>query len=766
MGVVLLGVVLQTVLSLHTATPLVQKMGETDLQHIGDGVYAMCETQNELLKQKVTSDAIVARQTLYGYGSAIVEGDTVEMKATDQDSKAEKTVTVTTWKIGEQPIHGDFTIVDAVKKEANVACTILQKIDGGLLRISTNVVKDDGKRAVGTYIPSSSDVAQAIDAGHEYVGTATVVGKQYVTRYDPLTNADGKVIGALFVGVPCESVAGVRQAILDTQVGKSGYVYVLDLTGTYVISKKDPDNPAKGKDDGTPIIDKRDANGREFVKDIIAVKDADKGTGWVRYPYPDATDGNKVKDKIAYCRYFEPWGWVIGVGAYSDDFNKPVVALRTSAMWTGGAVLLISALFGGFLAFSVSKGIRRVVKAAADLSEGDGDLTARLPIHGRDELTELCTRFNQFVENVHGIVRSAQEAATSVTSASEQVAAAASEQANAVEQISRVSESVAQGASMQTEQLSVAVNQVDQQTEAITQVAAGHDAVGEALEQTKAAVTGMAAALEEIDRVAGSVGQSSVEALEAARSGQDIVAQTNSGMTAIRQHSQAAVEGVHGLAAQSEQIVEMVQVINDVAEQTNLLALNAAIEAARAGEHGKGFAVVADEVRKLAERAASSSGSIAGIVREVRQRVDEVVKLQEQGSQAADEGSRLAASSAEALDRITQAAESASMGVAKVRESVEQAMAESRQVAVSQDGALRSASEVSQVVARAAELAGQVHEVITSVAAVAEESAAAAEEASASSEEMSAGSEEIAASAQEAAASAATLQGLVSRFRV
>jgi len=238
------------------------------------------------------------------------------------------------------------------------------------------------------------------------------------------------------------------------------------------------------------------------------------------------------------------------------------------------------------------------------------------------------------------------------------------------------------------------------------------------------------------------------------------------GMQSIKKAVGLSAEKVAEMGSRSDQIGDIVVAIEDIASQTNLLALNAAIEAARAGEAGKGFAVVADEVRKLAERASSATKEIGGLIKDIQATVSDAVKAMEDGAHEVDNGVTYAGEAGIALDEILKAAEA-------VNDQAEQAAAAAEQMAASANELVSAVDSVSAVVeentAATEEMAASSSEVtqaIESIASVSEENSAAVEEVSASAEEMTAQVEEVSASAQELASLAQQLNEIVFQFKL
>jgi signal transduction histidine kinase len=353
-----------------------------DLDHIAQNIYGMCKAQQEMLQANVTASLNVARDTLQGLGEVRFAPETVSWDAVNQESKASHRVELPKMMIGETwlgkivEIGTPAPVVDKTHKLIGGTCTVFQRMNdaGDMLRICTNVQKQDGARAIGTYIPKmdadgkANPVVSRVLQGETYQGRAFVVNKWYITAYEPIFDRDRKVIGMLYVGVPQESVASLRASIMAAKVGKTGYVYVLDSKGHYVMS-------LGGKRDGECIWEAKDANGTLFIQDIckkaLGLKEAELAEQ--RYPWKNEGD-TAPREKIARIAYFAPWDWVIGVGCYVDEFYE--ARDKVTAIGAAGNRILAGVFFASllaaitvwfFMARSITGKIHRVV---TQLSEG------------------------------------------------------------------------------------------------------------------------------------------------------------------------------------------------------------------------------------------------------------------------------------------------------------------------------------------------------------------------------------------------------------
>jgi PAS domain S-box-containing protein len=392
---VLLPLLCVAYLSMNRFGKALRSASEEDLDHLVRNVYSMCKVQQEIVQMKVVSDLNVARQLLYLHGRVIeiVPGEKLHFDAVNQFTRERYPVTLPLWKIGGRPLSRDNNFVDEVQKLVGGTCTIFQRIDGNrLLRISTNVKEKDGKRAVGTFIPPDSPVAQAILSGRSYSGRAYVVNDWYITAYEPIKEDNGKVIGALYVGVKEQSAQSFKDEIKNIRVGDTGYVYILDGKGTLKA------HPAK---EGKSIIDSKDSSGFEYIRAMImdAVGLHEGKVGTIRYPWINPELGEtKPRQKINKYIYFRPWDWIIAAGTYEEEIY--------SSLYKTERFIIIMVLVGLVLVFvltiTLSKVLTRPIKELTEVTTrmAGGDLSERVLVRSADEIGVLGVSFNRMIVQV------------------------------------------------------------------------------------------------------------------------------------------------------------------------------------------------------------------------------------------------------------------------------------------------------------------------------------------------------------------------------
>ena len=464
------------------------------------------------------------------------------------------------------------------------------------------------------------------------------------------------------------------------------------------------------------------------------------------------------------------------------------------------AALALGAGLSFFLGRSISAAVRRVAAALRQIAQIDlpsfgrataalaeGDLTpevrvvaAHVPVSSRDELGDMAQDFNRMVDTLQvtavsfdtmtlnlrhlvGQVRTAAvqlaEASSSLGTDSGQTGVAAAEVAAGVQSVAAGFETTRVGAETTTDA-------VQQLNHAIDGIAKG--AADQAHQVHLASVTAsdMARDVEHVAQNAHQVASVSEHTQGAAERGAQAVQETVGGMDEIRDVVGEAARTVRELGTLGEQIGAVVETIDDIAEQTNLLALNAAIEAARAGEHGKGFAVVADEVRKLAERSGRETRQITELIQRVQRGTRDAVQAMERGSDKVHQGAARAEQAGSALESILDAARRSAQEVTGIAAAAQEMAAGAQHLVDAMQSISAVVEENSAATEEMSAQAQQVQQVVENIARTAEGQSAAIEQISAGAEEMSSQVEGMGSQVQELAAMAEQLRALVEVFTI
>ncbi|HWU97257.1 MAG TPA: Cache 3/Cache 2 fusion domain-containing protein [Oxalicibacterium sp.] len=459
---------------------------------------------------------------------------------------------------GSTELNLDFAPVDRFTVQSQGVATIFAKTGEDYVRITTSLKKEDGQRALGTVLDHSHPSYARLQAGQSFVGIATLFGKQYMTQYDPIHDAQGHVIGALFVGVNITNdLKQLKDRIRAIKLGKSGYFYVVDAK-----PGKDQGKVLLHPElEGQNLLDAKDADGHAYIKDVLEQKD-----GLIRVNLADGATANQpAREVLLAFKQYPNWGWEVMGRVYADETEGEIVAMRNNYAIAGAVILLlIAALLYWTIRRMVSLPLQQTIAIAARLEAGD--LTVSSNTHRVDDIGKLLHGIDSVGGGLAAVVGNVRRSSEAINVAAREIA---------------------------TGNLDLS-SRTEEQASSLEETASS-------MEELTSTVRQNADNAQQANQLAGS-------ASEAATRGGKVVNQVVETMGSIRDSSR--------------KVVDIITVIDGIAFQTNILALNAAVEAARAGEQGRGFAVVAAEVRSLAQRSASAAKEIKELIDDSVQRVD------------------------------------------------------------------------------------------------------------------------------------------------
>ncbi|HWQ65392.1 MAG TPA: Cache 3/Cache 2 fusion domain-containing protein [Methanospirillum sp.] len=717
----------------------------------------------KLTRNKVNSDLNVLKQNFYTRGSPeIIDGN---MTLTNRDGR-------------RYVINQNFEIVDEVQAMVGGAATVFQVNNNSYaVRISTNVIGADGKRAVGTHLTDNVyDVA--VKRGETYYGRRDLFGKDYVTAYEPIKNRNDEIIGVLFVGTEeGQTLDVVKKSINETVVGQHGYMYVMDSNGSILV------HPSQVGQNWSEM---------SFVREMFAKKEG---------AIPHMINDTMVIDAYTY---YEPLDWYIVARAEMADFSGPIDTLRNTIFALVIASIAIGSVVAILFGRSIAGPLQQVVVMIIELRKGH--LSARLNLRRQDEIGVMAATMDEFADdlqtNVVGNIRKIangeyirefsepvderdeirpalqmmvesfdhlHKETIKLTNAARAGDLAVRGDENAfkggyrmiiagfnktletitepVNEAMRLARFYASGdftarfdeaipvagefvayrdalntigielsrlMKLITEELYEGVSVLSSASSEIltvtSQLSSASYQTASTVNETSDTVGDVRRKTDIVNQKTKSVSEKAMKAIEVSKDGQKSVQEILDGMTHIQRQMDMIGMNVVKLSEQSQAIGEIIATVTDISEQSNLLAVNASIEAAKAGDFGKGFAVVAHEIHNLAQQSKQATANIRTILMDIQRGVSSTVSSTEKGTQSVADAAGLTKDAREAIEMLTRSIADSSREAIEITSSIHDQVAGMDQISRAIEKIHDAAQKNLEITRKAEKTAEDLHE--------------------------------------------------------
>ncbi len=516
---------------------------------------------------------------------------------------------------GNRLVNTTLAQVDRYASITGGNATVFVRDGDDFLRITTSLRKEDGSRATGTWLGKGHPAYAALMAGQRYVGYATLFGRQFITVYEPVTDDKGQVIAVRYIGQNVtEATKQMAQTLANIPLGENGYFSLIDGgSGQFIYHPRMADYPKAS--------DLLDDAGEAQYRHVLANGDTESmrilvnGQQWLQSS-----------------TLIEGPGWLLTAAVPEEELESALAGLKR---FNALAALGGCAVIGLLLTLMLARTLNRPLAALCQQIEaiGQGDLAQRLPEvpeHSQNEVHRITNSVNRMSDGLRTLLTSLNQSASALEHAASGLQSVAQRNGSGAAELMR-----------QTDQIATAMEE-------------------------------MSSSVREVARHATGSAEQSHEVDSAAQAGDQQVDAVIKQMETLAKSLQDGSGSMDRVAEESQAIAKVVQVINEIAEQTNLLALNAAIEAARAGEQGRGFAVVADEVRSLAQRTQHSTTEIGSTIEQLHQRTRDAVSQMALCLNLSQRSTEQSGEAGVALTQITQSMTQLAQNATSIASAAEQ----------------------------------------------------------------------------------------------
>ena len=509
-----------------------------------------------------------------------------------------------------QAVNNDMTIVDEYAKLTRGNATVFVRDGDDFFRIATSLKKDNGQRAVGTYLGKKHPGYQTLMAGDTYEGYAQLFGNEYMTVYKPIMSSANKVIGILYIGFNInDSMSSLRETVKSLVIEETGHIFIFNnATNTVIVAKNAEPNSA---------ISSRLLEGMEPEQ--------------IKQNTPFYYTNTAGKSTFSYSEIIDGWNWSIIARVDADELDDESIQLmKVNGITSVVGIAMITALLSWVLVKTLTP-LKQLSQTVDRL--GNGDLSQQLSNTDKNSHNEV-----------------------------DQITASVSAMADELRKLIFA---------LQSSIVQLESHAVKSQTEAQTNGQEAHEMMAQTA-QIATAIEQMSNSIKDVANNANEGAERTEQVDKDAQSGRSQLNQVIEDLMLLSEQLNASHQAVEKVNTASNEISKVTEVINAIAEQTNLLALNAAIEAARAGEQGRGFAVVADEVRTLAQRTQTSIIEISTTIEQLQTQVNTATQQMQQSQQlgikSADEGKQ----TGEQLNLITASIGDLTRSSSNIAEATEQ----------------------------------------------------------------------------------------------